>query len=99
MNFLCEERGANPIKRAVINTAGEATTVNERTFRLRPQDKFLRDNIRESDVLVASVGGNDVAMAIAALMGLVCLPSSCLEKGFVGRTVPVSVSDLTCWKS
>ena len=27
------------------------------------QDKFIRDNITEDDVLVASVGGNDIALA------------------------------------
>jgi len=41
---------------AAINTAVEATTLNERTYRLRPQDRFLRDNLREDDILVVSVG-------------------------------------------
>jgi hypothetical protein len=36
---------------------------NERTFRLRPQDRFLRENIQGNDILIVSIGGNDVAMA------------------------------------
>lgn len=102
LNYLCEERvpvlanytSNNPTKRAAINTAVEATTLNERSFRLRPQDIFLRDNIRESDVLVVSVGGNDVALAplpctILSILSLTCLPSSCIERSCVATKVPV----------
>jgi hypothetical protein len=46
-----------------LQLAVEATTLNERTFHLKPQDRFLRDNIQPNDVLIVSVGGNDVAMA------------------------------------
>ena len=72
---------------AAINAAVEATTLNERTFRLRPQDIFIRDNIRSEDILIVSVGGNDVALmplpcTIASLGGILCLPSFCLEQGF-----------------
>mmetsp|Transcript_6583 Transcript_6583/g.10014 ORF Transcript_6583/g.10014 Transcript_6583/m.10014 type:complete len:344 (-) Transcript_6583:26-1057(-) len=71
---------------AAINTAVEATTLNERTFRLRPQDTFLRDNIKEEDVLMVSIGGNDVALlpcpcTIASIAGLMCLPLYCVENG------------------
>ncbi len=95
LNYICEERGSNPIRRAAINTAVEATTLNQRTFRLLPQDRFLRDNICESDVLVVSVGGNDVAFAplpctILSVLSLTCLPTSLLEKSYVKGTVPVS---------
>lgn len=95
LNYLAEQRGTNPIKRAAINTAVEATTVNQRTYLLCPQDKFIRDNIRESDVLVVSVGGNDVAFTplpctIASVLCLKCLPFSVLENGYVKGTVPVS---------
>ena len=69
---------------AAINAAVEATTLNERTRRLRPQDRFLRDNIRPNDVLIVSVGGNDIALApapctILSVAGLLCLPTKCLE--------------------
>ena len=48
---------------ATINTAIEATALNNRAMGcLLPQDAFIRDHITEDDVLVVSVGGNDVAL-------------------------------------
>ena len=86
---------SNNTRYAAINCAVEATTLNQRTTRgLLPQDKFIRDNISSQDVLIVSIGGNDVALAptpctIASLAGLLCcLPSSCLENGTTFGTVP-----------
>lgn len=58
-----------------INTSIEATTLSDRYTDLWPQDKFIRDNIKENDVLVVSIGGNDVAlrpsfMTICAALGV-----------------------------
>ena len=39
----------------------EATTLNSRCYNLQPQDEFLRDNMSEEDILIVSIGGNDVA--------------------------------------
>jgi hypothetical protein len=84
-----------PRQWSAINTAVEASTLNERTFRMRPQDVFLRDNIRADDVLIVSVGGNDVALmpcpcTIVSITSLVlCLPLSCIENGRVCGTVPL----------
>eukprot|EP00536_Pseudo-nitzschia_multiseries_P008520 jgi/Psemu1/287856/fgenesh1_pg.216_\ len=69
---------------ATINAAVEASTVNERTRRLRSQDIFLRDNLRPEDTLVVSIGGNDIAMmpmpcTICSILSLVHMPISCLE--------------------
>jgi len=95
MNRLCEQDPSGRRQRtAAINTAVEASTLNERTFALRPQDKFLRDNISENDVLVVSVGGNDIALlpcpcTIASILGILCLPPSCIEKGCACGAVPV----------
>ena len=81
------------LRYAAINTAVEATTVNERSWRLRPQDVFLRDNITPNDVLVVSVGGNDVAMmpmpcTILSMLCLLQFPKSCVANGCVATTVP-----------
>lgn len=98
LNHLCENAPTTnrPRQRTVaINTAVEATTLNERTFRLRPQDVFIRDNMQANDILVVSVGGNDVALlpcpcTIASVLGLVlCLPETCVEKGWTCGTVPL----------
>lgn len=49
---------------AAVNTAIEATSLNDRAFgTLLAQDALLRDRITEDDVLVISVGGNDIALA------------------------------------
>lgn len=100
-NYLDQERnsntqnGKNKSSRYTINTAVEASTLNARSFALRPQDRFLRDNISSDDILIVSVGGNDVAMAplpctIASILSLVLfLPTSCIERGCVRGTVPL----------
>lgn len=51
-NFVC------------INTSVEESTLMSRLGRnpLLGSDRFIRDNITENDVLVVSVGGNDVAL-------------------------------------
>jgi len=62
-----------------INTAVEATTLNQRSRfgcpNLLPQDNFIRENIGPDDVLVISIGGNDIAMAPApcTILNMVCL--------------------------
>lgn len=94
LNKLSLDGRNNGNRLAAINTAVEATTLNERTFHLRSQDKFLRDNIGPNDILVVSVGGNDIALAplpmtICSIVGLICMPSSCLENTCAGPTVPV----------
>mmetsp|Transcript_6196 Transcript_6196/g.12868 ORF Transcript_6196/g.12868 Transcript_6196/m.12868 type:complete len:334 (-) Transcript_6196:23-1024(-) len=82
-----------------INCAVEATTLNQRMYGLLPQDKFIRDNLRPSDVLVVSVGGNDIALApapctIANMLGLICcVPKPCIENGC---GVPLPCDDCCC---
>jgi hypothetical protein len=96
LNQLCEQdrNGGRRLRTAAINAAVEASTLNERSFALRPPDKFLRDNIQADDILVVSVGGNDIALSpclciIVSILGLVCLPAACIEKGWACGTVPV----------
>ena len=95
LNYLCE-RDANRNHLAAINTAVEATTINERTYKLRPQDIFLRDNLQPQDTLIVSIGGNDVALAptpctiLSILSLLKCMPLSCVESGKVCWSVPVN---------
>jgi hypothetical protein len=45
-----------------INTAVEESMLRERDDKLLSHDEFIRDNIRAQDVLIVSVGANDVAM-------------------------------------
>ena len=45
-----------------INAAREESTIADRAKSLLPQDKFIRDTITANDILVISLGGNDVAL-------------------------------------
>lgn len=64
-----------------LNAAIEATTLGERTpgwfgGGLLQQDQFIQKNITESDYLIVSVGGNDIALSpslstIASIIALV----------------------------
>ena len=46
-----------------INTSIEESMLRERDGgNLLPQDEFLKDNIRQGDALVVSIGGNDIAL-------------------------------------
>ncbi|EOA86793.1 hypothetical protein ACJQWK_08721 [Exserohilum turcicum] len=45
-----------------INTAVEESMLRERDNTLLPHDEFIRDNIRANDILIVSVGANDVAL-------------------------------------
>ena len=69
---------------------------------MRAQDEFLRDNIERDDILVVSVGGNDVALCpapctIASMCGILCLPLSCIQQGFTCGTVPVRMGLHYCF--
>lgn len=74
---------------AALNCAVEATTLGERDRgkALWPQDEFVRDNITENDILVISIGGNDIALrpscgTICAMMCLLkCSSECCIESG------------------
>lgn len=83
------------LRLSAINAAVEATTLNRRTFSFTEQDKFIHDNIAAGDVLIVSLGGNDIALlpspcTISAITGLVlCTPVACLEAGFTCCSVPL----------
>jgi hypothetical protein len=70
-----------------INCAIEESMLRERDTKLLPQDEFIRDNIQADDVLIVSVGGNDIALRpnVATVRRLLQLayftPKSSLESG------------------
>ena len=101
LNYILKERRQKTVAPATtkmpvaaINTAVEATTLNSRTWRLNPQDEFLRDKMEPDDILIVSVGGNDVAMApapctICSVLFLTnCIPEICLDRACSCGTVP-----------
>jgi hypothetical protein len=70
-----------------VNSAIEATSLNSRAMcTLLEQDAFIRDNITPNDVLIVSVGGNDIALAplLFTIINIsilsCCTPMCCMEK-------------------
>ncbi len=61
---------------ACINAAVEEATLSSKASTMNPQDVFVMNNLRPDDILVVSIGGNDIAlrptmgtvMAMASLM-------------------------------
>ena len=65
-----------PLECCTIMTSVEASTAADRYhFGLLAQDEFIRDTVSEDDVIVMSVGGNDVALAptVATAVSMVFL--------------------------
>eukprot|EP00941_MAST-03F_sp_MAST-3F-sp1_P001351 g1351.t1 len=90
---------------ACVNTAIEASTLNDRSCgRLLPQDRVILENITSDDILIVSVGGNDVALqpllcTVCSALGLVWCggPLFCVEK--LSCACPVNLGmlgDLGC---
>lgn len=105
MNMEAARQAGGEARVACINTAIEATTLNDRACCcLLSQDVFIRDHITEDDYLVVSVGGNDVALApLACTVANMCalvwapLPSSCTtEHGFACPPNIGIAGDLGC---
>ena len=93
INYELMRRGLN--NATAINAAVEESTVGMRACcQLLQQDYFIRDNISQNDVLIVSVGGNDIALrpnpcTILHMITLMkCCPTSCLESLATGCFLP-----------
>jgi hypothetical protein len=92
INVELETRG---LRGAAINAAIEESTLGQRACgHLLPQDVFLRDHVRAHDVLVVSVGGNDIALRpapctiLSILTVLACNTAPCIEATACGSPLP-----------
>jgi len=80
---------------AAINCAVEHATIGSKCCGLSPQDEFLRNHIDTNDVLVISIGGNDVALApapctiVSMLSLLCCTTTDCINNYSCGCALPV----------
>ena len=45
-----------------INCAVEESTISDRKDKLLPQDAFINRKITNNDILIVSIGGNDIAL-------------------------------------
>ncbi|KAK4890456.1 hypothetical protein LTR27_010863 [Elasticomyces elasticus] len=74
-------------KATALNTAVEASLLRQRDNALLPHDEFIRDHIGPRDVLIVSVGANDIALSpntstMRHMMQLAWLtPLSSIESG------------------
>jgi hypothetical protein len=81
LNHLLDSRAT------ALNLAVEATTLKEREENILEHDEFIRDNIRSEDILIVSIGANDIALkptfaTICHMLQLAWLtPRSSLQKG------------------
>jgi len=82
LNYEAMQRKQNI---ACINTAIEATSLNTRSCCLPNQDLFIRDNIKNNDYLIVSIGGNDIALSplLCTILNIAilscCTPKCCIE--------------------
>lgn len=85
-----------------LNCAVEESTVESRAGGLLPQDQIIRDSIQENDILVVSVGGNDIALApslqtiLSILMLLYGTSTTCLDSCTCGTSCPCTGSLWGC---
>ncbi|TKA65434.1 hypothetical protein B0A55_10600 [Friedmanniomyces simplex] len=49
-----------------LNTAVEASLLRQRDATLLPHDEFIRDHIQPEDILIVSIGANDIALSPTA---------------------------------
>lgn len=94
--FLCEANS----NYAAINCAVEASTLYDRGDCLLNHDQFVRNHLQKDDVVIFSVGGNDIALN-PSLRVLVCLafaiyliPESLLSHLFVKFLFLAPLKDL-----
>jgi hypothetical protein len=88
LNFELAQAGEDSNDMAAIMTSVEESLLRNRSgTKLLPQDAFIRDHIAADDVLVVSVGGNDVALSptdeVRALMtelGMMAMAAAAMGK-------------------
>lgn len=82
LNYYCNQQQLDVF---ALNTAIEASSLDQRACGLLSQDRLLRDHISERDYLVVCVGGNDAILApkLFTLLNILFLsylvPTSCLR--------------------
>lgn len=59
LNKCLEEKR---IKYCAVNCAVEEASLGEKKYKLTSQDRIIQENISENDILIVSIGGNDIAL-------------------------------------
>jgi hypothetical protein len=93
LNYEIEKQGKGEILTA-LNCAIEESTIERRAYYLLPQDNFIRNTITSKDVLILSVGGNDIALrpqlcTIVNTFSLIfCTTTECINSCTCGCALP-----------
>ena len=84
--FINKELYDRKISAFCMNTAVEATTLQDRINNLLEQDEFIKDNITEKDYLIVSIGGNDIALSplFCTMINMACL-TFCTPQYFINN--------------
>ncbi len=95
MNKIATERKSTYV---CVNTSVEESTVGSRAcMRLNSQDRVIRNNIHPNDVLIVSVGGNDIALAPNACTVLNMLTLiKCVGKSAVDSSCAIALPCEEC---
>ena len=86
INHECEQRGIGTAY-CCVNAAIEESTLGLRDGgRLLPQDAFVRDRLAGNDVIIVSMGGNDIALrptlcTVLSIVALLASPRWMIEAG------------------
>lgn len=98
-----QDRGGGEPQLACVNTAVEATSLNDRACsKLWAQDELIRQHIGPDDILIVSVGGNDVALqpllcTVLSMFAMVYAPlPTCFMKNCACACPPNVGSALDC---
>ena len=93
VNKMMEETVEDGNKYFCLNTAVEESTIGSRACgRLLEQDQFIKEHITPHDVLVVSVGGNDIALApnCCTIVNMLLL-LKCATKGMIANGMGTSI--------
>ena len=102
INYELVKRGLGK-EYVAINCAVEESKVSSRDGRFHlPQDAFIRETVTEKDIVVVSVGGNDIALSInpctiCNMLGLVCCTTTdCIKNCSCGCDFPCVCPYVPC---
>jgi hypothetical protein len=61
-----------------VNGAIEESTLNERSGKFLPHDEFIYQNLTKDDIVICSLGGNDIALkpsksTIASILSILAI--------------------------
>lgn len=100
--WLNVEAELHELPYVAINCAVEESTIGQRSCaQLLDQDKFISEHVDDNDVLVVSVGGNDIALkptvcTIVNMLSLICCTTNSCVREMSCSLCALSCDDYLC---